>query len=33
MKGIDLNRPCKENEEKLRATNYLKEFLRSGGLR
>ncbi len=33
VKGIDLCRPCKELEEKLRATNYLKEFLRSGGLR
>ena len=32
-KGIDLCRPCKELEEKLQATNYLKEFLRSGGLR
>ncbi len=33
VKGIDLCRPCKELEEKLGATNYLKEFLRSGGLR
>tara|TARA_B100002051_G_scaffold876_1_gene796 strand:+ start:272 stop:715 length:444 start_codon:yes stop_codon:yes gene_type:complete len=33
VRGIDLCRPCKELEEKLGATNYLKEFLRSGGLR
>ena len=33
VKGIDLCRPCKELEKKLGATNYLKEFLRSGGLR
>tara|TARA_B100000579_G_C22572788_1_gene729712 strand:+ start:364 stop:807 length:444 start_codon:yes stop_codon:yes gene_type:complete len=33
VKGIDLCRPCKELEKKLGATNYLKEFLRRGGLR
>ena len=33
VKGIDLCRPCKDLEKKLKATNYLKEFLRSGGLR
>ena len=30
---IDLCRPCKELEGRLGATNYLKEFLRRGGLR
>ena len=33
VKGIDLCRPCKELEGRLGATNYLKEFLRRGGLR
>ena len=32
VKGIDFCRPCKELEKKLGATNYLKEFLRRGGL-
>ena len=32
VKGIDLCRPCKEHEKKLGAKNYLKEFLRRGGL-
>ena len=32
VKGIDLCRPCKELEKKLGAKNYLKEFLRRGGL-
>ena len=32
VKGNDLCRPCKELEEKLGAKNYLKEFLRRGGL-
>ena len=30
---IDLCRPCKELEKKLGAKNYLKEFLRRGGIR
>ena len=33
VKGVDLCRPCKELEGRLGATNYLKEFLRRGGLR
>ena len=33
LKGIDLCRPCIELEKKLGAKNYLKEFLRRGGLR
>tara|TARA_B100000579_G_scaffold304236_1_gene254070 strand:- start:86 stop:529 length:444 start_codon:yes stop_codon:yes gene_type:complete len=32
VKGTDFCRPCKELEKKLSATNYLKEFLRRGGL-
>ena len=32
VKGIDFCRPCKELEKKLGAKNYLKEFLRRGGL-
>ena len=33
IKGIDLCRPCKELQEKLGLDNYIKEFLRKGGLR
>jgi len=33
VKGVDLCRPCKELEGRLGAINYLKEFLRRGGLR
>jgi len=33
IKGVDLCRPCKELQEKLGLDNYIKEFLRKGGLR
>ena len=33
IKGIDLCRPCKELQEKLGIDNFIKEFLRKGGLR
>ena len=33
VKGNDLCRPCKELQEKLGINNYIKEFLRRGGLR
>ena len=33
IKGIDLCRPCKELQEKLGLDNFIKEFLRKGGLR
>ena len=33
IKGIDFCRPCKELQEKLGLDNYIKEFLRKGGLR
>ena len=33
VKGNDLCRPCIELEKKIGAKNYLKEFLRKGGLR
>ena len=33
VQGNDLCRPCKELQEKLGIDNYIKEFLRRGGLR
>jgi len=33
VQGNDLCRPCKELQEKLGINNYIKEFLRRGGLR
>jgi len=33
IKGIDLCRPCKELQGKLGLDNFVKEFLRKGGLR
>ena len=33
IKGIDLCRPCKELQEKLGLDNFIKEFLKKGGLR
>ena len=33
VQGNDLCRPCKELQEKLGIDNYIKEFLRCGGLR
>ncbi len=33
IKGIDLCRPCKRLQEKLGLDNFIKEFLRKGGLR
>ena len=33
LKGHDLCRPCKYLQEKLKQNNFIKEFLRKGGLR
>jgi len=33
LKGHDLCRPCKYLQEKLKQPNFIKEFLRKGGLR
>ena len=33
LKGHDLCRPCKYLQEKLKQSNFIKEFMRKGGLR